>query len=364
MKKNRTHYYYLNSFRVIAAFCVLLCHARCELFAPYSHLIPESQNIFTQAFFLSVSFGQDSVVCFFLLSGFLVGGINTKRLTGVLTEGDSSKVSGILRKFSTGRFVRIYPPLIASIIFITFVRYLRGEDISIYEIFGNLLGLQGVSVHDYGWCFWTLAYEIWFYVLIASIISLFSNRNCFRITGGILLIVTGCIFMKLQPFWIFTLLLGVLFYYLKDYHLPSSTKWIALIIMMISTSIGHLSSETRVFDNPFIEYINGDMTKWVFAVSLGFLMLYCVQRVPQKKWHVKIENIGNKIAPMTYCLYITHFAVLRLVRVIMGNQMCEINCRTMLVYLLVCALCILFGYVFYFLFEKKPSDFFFSRIKK
>ncbi len=351
----KSHYYHLNFFRVVAALAVLLCHARCELFSTYIHLEEGSQNVFTQLFFRAVSFGQEAVICFFILSGFLVGGGTSVKLNDRLRTNQDT--NSLLKQFVWGRIIRIYPPLMASIVLVTIARYYREEAISAAEIIGNLLGLQGTLSSDYGWVFWTLAYEIWFYVLIASVIALFCSRRL-QLLGIVLLFISGCVFLSLQSSWLFILVLGILGYYIKDY--VPRTKWVvicSMTLMTVFSTLSHLSSESRVLTLPLNGMMNPEIAKWGFALMLSILVGFLSKQEPNGRLTWWMENFGNRWAPITYCLYITHFAVLRLVRVVIGGQMTNVSIGTLAVYLLVCLFCVVFASGFYWLFEKRPFEF-------
>ena len=103
----KEHFYYFNTFRLLAALVVLTSHARCEVFATYSSLHTASQSIFTQVFFTSLSFTTVAMSIFFLLSGFLVGGPMMQR---AFSLNGREKSETLLSKYLKTRYIRITPP--------------------------------------------------------------------------------------------------------------------------------------------------------------------------------------------------------------------------------------------------------------
>lgn len=101
MDKTKQHFYWLDALRFIAAFMVLLSHARNTFFSAFGDLPADQQNIFSMAFTMFCRMGHEAVVIFFVLSGFLVGGRGVERMhNGTMNVGS----------YAIDRFSRIYPP--------------------------------------------------------------------------------------------------------------------------------------------------------------------------------------------------------------------------------------------------------------
>jgi peptidoglycan/LPS O-acetylase OafA/YrhL len=169
MKSQNTHKHYpwLDLTRFIAAFMVLCCHARGGAFVEYGLLSAEQQNPLTFGFFSITRLGHEAVLAFFVLSGFLVGGKVIQRLK----EGTFD-----LKSYTIDRTVRIFLPLIATLLLIVVVYLMMGQPNSILQLTGNLLSLQGIFVGSATAPLWSLAYEVWFYILIGSL-AVFINRK-------------------------------------------------------------------------------------------------------------------------------------------------------------------------------------------
>lgn len=109
--KTKRYFYFFNAFRLMAALIVLTSHARCELFATYSMLEIESQNIFTKCLFALLSFTPLAMSIFFILSGFLVGGPAIEKLWfRIEYDKDGHENDLALYNFVINRAIRISPP--------------------------------------------------------------------------------------------------------------------------------------------------------------------------------------------------------------------------------------------------------------
>ena len=80
IQDTKTYFYWLDSLRFIAAFMVLLSHARNSFFPAFGDLPTDKQNIFSMAFTMFCRMGHEAVIVFFVLSGFLVAGRGLERI--------------------------------------------------------------------------------------------------------------------------------------------------------------------------------------------------------------------------------------------------------------------------------------------
>lgn len=104
--RNKEFYYWLDPLRAVSALFVLFVHVRTVLFEQYDNLLLESQNVFTQLFFLLCGLGGFSVCMFYILSGFLVGG-------STITQIMDGRVSA--KRFLFNRLFRLGVPLTGAL---------------------------------------------------------------------------------------------------------------------------------------------------------------------------------------------------------------------------------------------------------
>ncbi|WP_138416451.1 acyltransferase family protein [Sinomonas gamaensis] len=151
----------LNTARALAAIYVV-CH----------HLVMTSgwSGAWTNIF----RFGQEAVIVFFLLSGFLI------------FHAEHGRVSDA-RGYYLRRLRRIYPALMCALMISIIIAGLNGtivRDFNIWALLGNIAALQDVSALKPGVVvdgflgnspLWSLSYEVFFYLMFPLVITIYSR---------------------------------------------------------------------------------------------------------------------------------------------------------------------------------------------
>src|SRR5450830_102204 len=96
---------FLDFVRWLAALLVVLQYVRCLWFAEYANV--QNKPLLIKSFYFFTGFGSESVLVFFVLSGFLVGG-------GALRKWRAGTYSAT--DYFIGRFSRIYIVLLPALI--------------------------------------------------------------------------------------------------------------------------------------------------------------------------------------------------------------------------------------------------------
>ena len=185
----------LDAIRWMAAALVALGHIRALSWVQGSAI--DHANVAIRLFYAITSTGVESVAVFFVLSGFLVGGVNyTRFLQGKFD----------LQRFSIDRVTRIYTvlvPILLGVAILDFAGrhgfanslYYSGGNPLVAERFGffnipsvrgylaNILALQDFYAPVFGSDIplWSLSYEIWFYLLAAAAFVAGSSGKSVRI---------------------------------------------------------------------------------------------------------------------------------------------------------------------------------------
>lgn len=347
MNSTQKYFHYLDFLRILAAFCVLLIHARCEVFNEYSLLNPSSQNLGTILFFSSVGFGLEGVMILFVISGFLVGGRNIKALSnGQITA----------RSFIINRISRILPPLLGALVLSSFVKFIRGYDLSSWSILGNLMGLQLIApgVRDEIGVLWTIPYEIWFYALIL-VTLLFWGKEKRYVLGVCILSISLCMFTMLEVQFFFIIILGTIGYFLRDY-LPRGRKYLlfAFIGLFATKLIGVLSNSGRAFQGPLADLVNFKLLIFLEGFFIAMIILRLGVSQPSSKLQCWIDNIGRKCAPISYSLFLTHFSVLELFQFYLGRR-ADVDSISIGLFFIESVVCVIVAFMFYFIIEKNTK---------
>lgn len=347
VQKNKEHFYWLDLIRFLAAFCVVTVHTRGEVLETYSLLEENSQNLFTQLFYFVNSWGGIGVLVFFVLSGFLVGGRTAERIL---------KGTADFYQYAIDRSVRIGLPLVGSLILIIIVNSFLGMPINWLKIIGNLFSLQGIFCGDVGGVFWTLSYEVWFYVLFASLILLLRGKyNYLSVIGLILFTMSLCAFVILDTYLLFVLLCGVMGYFLakSDWKISKKGLFFLAFMFFALSSVTLISGPSRAHSYILSRYINTDIMKILIGL-VSMLFISGIIRIKPSGVFGTIEKYGTVLAKFSYSLYLTHWQVLKIINHFFGRST-NIDGIAIGKFVLSVFSCIIFAYLFYLLTERNTT---------
>ena len=198
--------------RGLAALEVALGHLRGFLFDDYFHLV--NPSLWVKAFYFLTGFGHQSVIIFFVLSGYLVGG-------SVL----AARSEGFLIRYSVQRLSRLWivllPCLVATAVWNMLGHHAGGADFlngkggshtfvvlpvrtDIPAFLSNLFFLQTIVTPVYGdnVPLWSLANEFWYYVIFPLLFFGIKKeaRNRWVVRG--ICLVTGVVTLLALPWGI------------------------------------------------------------------------------------------------------------------------------------------------------------------
>ncbi|HXD93222.1 MAG TPA: acyltransferase [Bacteroidia bacterium] len=310
----------LDTFRGFAALYVLAGHARWLLWEGYNagyKLHPTSYNIVDKVlmyFFSIFQFGNQAVLFFFILSGFVIHWSTSNRVykVGKLEVWD----------YLCRRCKRIYPPLLMAII-LTYVVDKIGlthhlpvyfshtlypsinENIhpvlNLKTLLGNLTFLQTVYTPVWGTDgpMWSLMYEWWFYLLYIPIFWLF-RKNKVLTTSVVLIAGSISAIYPFKPLLISLVLTNFITWYmgmlladvLMDKKRDVKTAIINLTLILLTTILIYKSVGSSI----------------LLAVSIVYLLYISLTTniaAFMKNYH--------KLAEFSYTLYIVHVPIICLI---------------------------------------------------
>ena len=342
-----SRYPWLDLTRFIAALMVVCSHARGALFVEYG-LLPEEQqnNPIIFGFYFISRLGHEAVLAFFVLSGFLVGGKVIQRL---------EKGTFDIKSYTIDRVARIMLPLIGTLLLIAVINFIVGESNNAITLLGNLFSLQGIFVNSATAPLWSLAYEVWFYVLMGAIAFLILQKShpSYNIISCLIIICVFMIFTKLKAIYLFVWILGsfsVLFTLRKKiYYLIFS-----ILLMVLSIILLQMTSESRSVGLPLLNYLpSRDVIYLLFTLFMSIMIKQLIMFQPQRKFAIKIDKIGTYLAKFSYTLYLTHVPVLHLLSGLFKfSKSKSVNIISLAYFLLAIFICLSVSYIMYLLFEK------------
>ena len=278
--------------RFLAALLVVLVHARAAVFLPWGELPASERTSINAAFFAVTRLGLESVVIFFVLSGFLVGGKAIERMRARTFEPG---------KFAMERISRIYLPLIPALVLSA---CLGRQSSSALDWAGNLAGLQHVLVAPLGANapLWSLAYEIWFYALTFAVGLLLLAR--YQWMAVLICLAFVFVFIRLDVSYLICWLLGAATFVWRA-SIPKATGAIVGALIAVSAVVGLQLSQAGA--NATLTGV--PLLRDVLIVLLGVgTAMFCavLSRLPGGR----IPRAFVPFAAFSYTLYLVHYPIL------------------------------------------------------
>ncbi len=307
--------------RGVAAFLVLCSHLRNYVFADFVSLAQSGP--LTKAFYAATSFGHASVIVFFAMSGFLVGG---KALHDLLA-GQWAWPVYLLRR-ATRLLIVVLPALAltwlldhAGIALTGGAGYAgavveqyaswpvhHGDlDYSWRTLAGNLAFLQTVDVPIFGTNgpTWSLANEFWYYLVFPLAAFALLARYAPRARGVALVVLVGCVallpadLLLAGSIWVAG---AVAAWLVRREHLAPALRHpaarvLALVLVAAGMAVMRKLPETLTSDLVF-----------GFAVAVALPVLVMLPSAGRF-----YRATARAVAEVSYTLYLTHFPLITMI---------------------------------------------------
>lgn len=349
---NNVKYQWLDLLRGISALLVCANHLRAAMFVDYSVLENSSQLV--KLFYFLTGLGSQSVIVFFVLSGFFVGG-------SVIKKQRFFKYYDYL----LARLVRLWIVLVPALFFTLVIDqliaelvpvFLLGEDFavinsgpdgyystSVWTFFQNLLFLQTVSAPVFGsnGPLWSLSNEFWYYICFPILFFAFAGKfNIFcRVVSIFFVVALGFLMQdKVIGFFVWMIGAGV-------YSLP---RWRRLAWPMLMGFVLLLFIMTLVISKLHLLPDSFDMI--IVGCSAGLLIMSLRTAPAMPLWLAKPTNW---LASISYTLYLVHFPIVMLIYVLFfRDKQVYLNVLNFATFAVFLAFLLIIGYGFWYVFEK------------
>ena len=262
------------------------------------------------AFGFFFRFGQEAVILFFIISGFVI-----------FYSINPAKNINFTQYFER-RFLRIYPIFLFSIFICILFLIFQNKEISILNLLGNILMFQDFDGGKPGVFFgtfsgnpalWSLSYEWWFYMLFFIVWKKYDYFN--QIKPVLFITFSGFITYQLIPNQISLFCSYFLIWWIgvelaKQYkngdnikNLKLSFSWLILLMFLnlINSILYKLNGGSLSFGiYPILQL------RHTFAAVI-FVTIYFVWNYYKWIGFNTIFKIFYFIAPLTYSIYILHY---------------------------------------------------------
>jgi peptidoglycan/LPS O-acetylase OafA/YrhL len=316
---------HLDALRGFAAFSVLLNHLRDALFVDYEAIA--RHNPLTSAVYLVAGLGHQSVIVFFVLSGYLVGG---SVLRSIRTGGWSWRVY-LLARLSR-LYVVLLPALLLGGALDWLGMHLAGTEavyngnsgmhalvINVHStltwpiLAANSLFLQTIKLSGVGpypvptfgsnGALWSLSYEFWYYLAFPVLVLLLGSSRSWKMRAisclGLLAWgwFVGSSIVLLGLTW----LMGALITFLPVF--PARRPWtrgLAIALALALFGVGLVQGKLRG-STP-----SSDLALGLAVTAMIWVTLHCAT-APLPAFYV---HMARRAAHSSYTLYLVHLPML------------------------------------------------------
>ncbi len=319
---NSQFFLFLDASRWIAALLVVVSHTRHLVLIDYTKT--EHSSLFVKAIYFATGFGHEAVVIFFVISGFLVGGITLERW----------RRDGVaLREYAVARVARIYTVFLPAL-FVSMVLDFAGamwfdgsqlyslpekyhtislagaitDQLSVETLLGNLVMLQNIVVPVLGsnGPLWSLAYEWWYYWIFVVAAILVVQPSPKRILWSIAALAVLAWWLPANLILMGTLwLIGMALYFIVRTGKRIAHPALGILIFLAAMTWSRLSHNVENVEHP--ESIFIALGRDV-VVAVGFSILACSIAAGSSK--PKFLRLHKAMANFSYSTYLVHFPMM------------------------------------------------------
>jgi peptidoglycan/LPS O-acetylase OafA/YrhL len=346
----------LDLIRGLAALEVFLSHLRTLFFSNYHQ---NKSGILVSAFYYLTGFSHESVVIFFVLSGFFI----SRNIIFAQQNGTWS-----WKNYLTDRLVRLWIVLIPALLFtvildrmgihffpysdayhgaINFIGHQKpAENLGITIFLGNLFFLQGIYVNTLGsnMPLWSLANEFWYYIIFplfyfAALFEKWIFKIGYFTLGAVLLLFVG----KSVGIYFLVWLVGYFVLLLPPWRPAKFNVKIGVTIFAVVFFIAALNLARFHKGAGFGKDL-------LLAITTG-LLVYLLTGVNSMKGAVK--KAVFYLSDMSYSLYLVHLPLAFLISSWFVGNPVEFSLKYFIYYLGAALMIFLVASLFWLLFESR-----------
>ena len=360
---------HLDALRGFAAFSVLLNHFRDALFVDYEAIA--RHNPLTSAAYLASGLGRQSVIVFFVLSGYLVGG-------SVLRSVGSGRWSW--RAYLLARLSRLYVVLLPALLLGGALDWLGMHMPGTEAVYSGNSGMHALAINVHStltWpilaanglflqtiklpgigpnavptfgsngALWSLSYEFWYYLAFPLLVFLLarSQSSKMRVLSCLGLLAWGW-FVGLNIILLgFTWLMGASIAFLPAF--PARRRWtrgLAIVLALALFAAGLVGSK-------LLGSLLSDLVLGLAVTAMIWVTLHCAT-APLPAFYV---HMARRAAHSSYTLYLVHLPMVIFLKATLHLPRAYPGWHVLLVAAGVLAAIVLYAQLVYEAFEKNTD---------
>lgn len=249
-------------------------------------------------------------------------------------------------------------PLVSAILLFLIVSVIIGNDINYLTVVGNLFSLQGICVDSLVAPFWSLSYEVWFYIFLGSL-ALTASKSTYpyKIIGLIIFFIVGIVFVSgLMPHYLLIWLLGAAAYLSRP---AKFNKWIFLVSIIgiiFSIIVNQLCSNSNAFS--FGLELNNHAIELMLSIMFCLFIQHLILLRPTSKISIWLEQKIGAMAVFSYTLYLCHRIIFLPIYEYLYTDvgLYDVSIINILKYLSVIIITLIASYFIYLLAEKHTAS--------
>jgi len=315
----------IDASRWIAALLVAVSHIHHLVLANFED-VHNATLLWKAAYFCS-SFGTEAVIVFFVVSGFLVGGLTTDKFLRAPGTGATPTIAS----YFVQRFARIYtvlvPALCVGLAFdVVGYKWFDGShlysDSSQYHtisldmrivagidattLLGNLLMLGNISVPVLGsnGPLWSLAYEWWYYCIFAALLGVSFRTGVQRWIGVAFIAAALALLPTKLLLWMLMWLVGMGAYFYIRSALPKPHPILGLAALLAALCFSRFNHGNA---GPAMTASAALFNQFVREMVLALAFAFALTGFSRLQHPLAGARLHAALAGFSYSLYLVHF---------------------------------------------------------
>jgi peptidoglycan/LPS O-acetylase OafA/YrhL len=363
MPNENNKFYWLDLLRGLSAIAVFAGHLRSFFFLDYTQISP---NILAKIFYFLTGFGHQSVIIFFVLSGFFIA----KTIQESVEKGKWSFKTYFINRFLRLELV-LLPALFLGLFWDTLglahytqsVGYLGHIPamqeatplgrLSVTIFIGNILFLQTILTPTFGSNapLWSLANEFWYYMIFPFLY--FSLTPRFSILIRLIYILIACLLFfligyKIAIYFLIWLIGAAIFHFRNAYskkyviNIFELNKALKIVLIMFLFTLFFIRNNIQYpyFNDAILSIISG-----VFILLLSY----------KKMDNYTLKNSTNYLSNISYTLYLTHIPLALFMCSAISENRQDWNAQNLLIYTILFLIILLYATLCWYLFERNTG---------